>query len=73
MVRGCRAGRFGSNDVVHAAAHAELDPAHAQRVVGITGDGDQGLIALQACQAFVLGLSRFYDQHGNRDVPDFLQ
>ena len=59
--------------VVYGAHRARLDPAHAQRIIGITGDGDQGLIALQACQAFVLGLSRFYDQHGNRDVPDFLQ
>ena len=32
---------------------ARLDPAHAQRIIGITGDGDQGLIALQACQSYV--------------------
>ena len=65
------ATRAGS--MVYGAHRARLDPAHAQRIIGITSDGDQGLIALQACQAFVLGLSRFYDQHGNRDVPDFLQ
>ncbi|MBC2658455.1 lysis protein, partial [Pseudomonas sp. MSSRFD41] len=28
-------------------------PAAAQRIVAITGDGDQGLIALAACQAYV--------------------
>ena len=39
--------------VVHGARRAQLDPAHAQRIIGITGDGAQGLIALQACQGYV--------------------
>ncbi|WP_312772791.1 lysis system i-spanin subunit Rz [Pseudomonas rhodesiae] len=39
--------------VVHATRRAQLDPAHAQRILGITGDGDRGLIALRACQAYV--------------------
>ncbi|WP_339521860.1 lysis system i-spanin subunit Rz [Pseudomonas sp. EL_65y_Pfl2_R96] len=39
--------------VVHGAARARLDPAHAQRIVAITDAGDQGLIALAACQAYV--------------------
>ena len=43
--------------VVHGGARAELDPAHAQRIVGITGDGDRGLIALQACQAYAKEVS----------------
>ncbi|WP_339428865.1 lysis system i-spanin subunit Rz [Pseudomonas taetrolens] len=43
--------------VVHAACRAQLDPAHAQRIIGITGDGDQGLIALQACQAYAKEVS----------------
>ncbi|ROM42772.1 lysis protein [Pseudomonas protegens] len=43
----------GTRGVVHGAARAELDPAVAQRIVGITGDGDQGLIALAACQDYV--------------------
>ena len=43
--------RTGS--VVYGAHRARLDPAHAQRIIGITGDGDQGLIALSACQAYV--------------------
>lgn len=38
--------------VVHGAARGELDPAHAQRIVAIAGDGDQGLTALAACQAY---------------------
>ena len=38
--------------VVYGARRAQLDSAHAQRIFGITGDGDQGLIALQACQAY---------------------
>lgn len=43
----------GSSGVVHEGTRAELNPAHAQRIVAITGDGDQGLIALNACQAYV--------------------
>ena len=43
--------------VVHGASRAQLDPAHAQRIIGITGDGDQGLMALQACQAYAKGAS----------------
>ena len=47
----------GPGRVVHATARAQLDRAHAQRIIGITGDGDQGLIALQACQAYVRKIS----------------
>ncbi|MBW3503384.1 lysis protein [Pseudomonas sp. NKUCC02_KPG] len=43
--------------VVYGARRAQLDSAHAQRIIGITGDGDQGLIALQACQAYVKEIS----------------
>ena len=39
--------------VVHGAARGQLDSAHAQRIIGISGEGDQGLIALAACQTFV--------------------
>ncbi|BCT33853.1 lysis system i-spanin subunit Rz [Pseudomonas protegens] len=42
--------------VGHGAARAELDPAHAQRIVSIAGDGDHGLIALAACQDYVRGI-----------------
>jgi hypothetical protein len=39
--------------VVHGGARARLDAAHAQRIIRITDAGDQGLIALRACQAYV--------------------
>jgi hypothetical protein len=44
--------------MVHGATRAELDAAHAQRVVAITGAGDQGLIALAACQSYVREVAR---------------
>ena len=47
----------GAGSVVYGALRARLDPAHAQRIIGITGDGDQGLIALQACQAYAKEVS----------------
>jgi hypothetical protein len=47
----------GAIGVVHAARRAQLDPAHAQRIIGITDNGDQGLIALRACQAYIRDLS----------------
>ena len=43
--------------VVHGPAGAELDSAHAQRIIGITDAGDQGLIALAACQAYAKEVS----------------
>ena len=43
--------------VVYGTYRAQLDPAHAQRIIGITSDGDQGLIALQACQAYAKEVS----------------
>lgn len=48
----------GTGCVVHGGARARLDPAHAQRIIGITGEGDRGLIALAACQAYVREVSR---------------
>jgi len=47
----------GAGCLVHGAARAELDPAHAQRIIAITGDGDDGLTALQACQAYARSVS----------------
>src|SRR5471032_3394146 len=44
--------------VVHGPTRAQLDPAHAQRIIGITDFGDQGLIALAACQDYVRQLGR---------------
>lgn len=46
----------GGAGVDHGEARAELDSAHAQRIIAIAGDGDQGLIALAACQEYVRGL-----------------
>ncbi|EUB74478.1 lysis protein [Pseudomonas sp. GM41(2012)] len=43
--------------VVHGGARAQLDPANAQRIIGITDAGDQGLIALAACQAYAKEVS----------------
>ncbi|POA25507.1 MULTISPECIES: lysis system i-spanin subunit Rz [unclassified Pseudomonas] len=47
----------GPGGVDHAAVRARLDPAHAQRIIAITDTGDRGLIALQACQAYVRTLA----------------
>lgn len=48
----------GSGNVVHGALRADLDPAHARRIISITDHGDQGLIALKACQAYVRAIAR---------------
>jgi hypothetical protein len=48
----------GTGGVDHGAPRARLDPAHAQRIIGITDTGDLGLIALQACQAYVRAIIR---------------
>jgi hypothetical protein len=44
--------------MVHGAVRARLDPAHAQRIIAVTDTADRGLIALQACQAYVRTLTR---------------
>ena len=54
--QGCDGGMreaTGTGGVVHGAVRAQLDRAHAQRIVAVTDEGDRGLIALQACQAYV--------------------
>ncbi|MBL4981691.1 lysis system i-spanin subunit Rz [Pseudomonas fluorescens] len=43
----------GTVGMVHAVRRARLDPAHAQRIVSITNEGDRGIIALTACQSYV--------------------
>ena len=48
----------GTVGVVHAVRRAQLDPAHAQRIIAITDDGDNAVIALRACQAYVREVSR---------------
>ncbi|WP_419795124.1 lysis protein [Pseudomonas palleroniana] len=48
----------GPAGVVHATRRAQLDPAHAQRIIAITDDGDNAVIALRACQAYVRAIAR---------------
>jgi len=48
----------GAVGVVHAARRAQLDPAHAQRIIATTDDGDNAIIALRACQAYVRAITR---------------
>lgn len=43
----------GTAGVVHATRRAQLDPAHSQRIIRITDDGDNAIIALRSCQAYV--------------------
>lgn len=53
---GCDGGvreAAGTGGVVHGTIRAQLDRAHAQRIIAITDEGDRGLIALQACQVYV--------------------
>ena len=47
----------GTGGMVHGRTRARLDPAHAQRIIGITDYGDRGLIALAACQAYAKEVS----------------
>jgi len=59
VAKGCDVPTTASaGGVGHAAVRARLDPAHAQRIIAITDNGDRGLIALQACQAYVRGVTR---------------
>ncbi|SEN18560.1 Bacteriophage Rz lysis protein [Pseudomonas sp. ok272] len=56
--RGCALPTTATTrSVVHGSQRAQLDPAHAQRIIGITGEGDQGLIALRACQNYLRAVS----------------
>ncbi len=58
VAQGCRVpATAGTGGVDHATVRARLDPAHAQRIIAITDTGDRGLIALQACQAYVRALA----------------
>jgi hypothetical protein len=58
VAKGCNLpATAGAGGVDHAAVRARLDPTHAQRIVAITDTGDRGLIALQACQAYVRALA----------------
>lgn len=59
--QGCNGGLReapGAGGVAHGAVRAELDRAHAQRIIAITDEGDRGLIALRACQAYVRSVTK---------------
>lgn len=59
--QGCGGGvraSAGTGGLVDGALRAQLDPAHARRIVAITDEGDRGLIALKACQAYVRELTK---------------
>ncbi|OLY76464.1 lysozyme [Pseudomonas sp. ATCC PTA-122608] len=56
-ISSCSVPTAATGRVVHGTTRARLDPAHAQRIIGITDTGDQGLIALRACQAYAKEVS----------------
>ena len=47
----------GTVGVVYGGERAELDRAFAQRIVRIAQEGDEGLIALAACQGYARSVS----------------
>lgn len=47
----------GTGGVVYGGERAELDGAFAQRIVRIAEAGDEGLIALGACQSYIREVS----------------
>jgi prophage endopeptidase len=49
----CMPASPGASGMDDAGARAELDPAAADRIIGITADGDAGLIALAGLQDYV--------------------
>ncbi|MFJ2457074.1 lysis system i-spanin subunit Rz [Pseudomonas neuropathica] len=58
VAKGCDVSATSSaGGVDHAIVRARLDPTHAQRIIAITDTGDRGLIALQACQAYIKALA----------------
>lgn len=59
--QGCDGGMreaSSAGSVVHGRVYAQLDQAHAQRIIAVTDDGDRGLIALRACQSYVRAIVR---------------
>lgn len=59
--QGCSCGvpaTPGTGGMVHGATRGELDPKAAQRIIAIADSGDQGLIALKACQGYISKLQK---------------
>ncbi|MFJ7797181.1 lysis system i-spanin subunit Rz [Pseudomonas sp. NPDC096950] len=48
----------GAGSMVHGAVRADLDPAHAQRIIAITDERSRAVIALKACQAYIREILR---------------
>ena len=51
-----KARNIGTDAIVAMAGMP--DPEHAQRIIAITDDGDNAVIALRACQAYVRAIAR---------------
>ncbi|TBU88641.1 lysis system i-spanin subunit Rz [Phytopseudomonas dryadis] len=51
----------GAGRLVDGGVRGDLDPGAAQRIVGIAERGDQAIIALGACQAYVRQVSQGRD------------
>ena len=66
---GCSAPAGTGGGEVHGRIRARLAPAHAQRIIGITDAGDQGLIALAACQAYAGELQKSRNCANRRAAP----
>ncbi|MBA6095581.1 lysis protein [Pseudomonas juntendi] len=48
----------GPGSLVYGAVRAQLDPAHAQRIVNITEYGDDAIRALNSCQSYIREIGR---------------
>jgi len=55
---GSMSATTATGGMVYGSTRAELDPAHAQRIIAITDTGDRGLIALQACQSYIRAIEK---------------
>lgn len=45
-----------TTSVDHAEARADIDPAAGQRIIAITNDGDEAIIALSAAQDYITNI-----------------
>lgn len=55
----------GFGGMAHGPHRVQLDRAYAQRIIRITGEDNQGLIALQICQAYVKEVSKIVSYERN--------
>ena len=52
----------GAGGVVHVDCRVKLAPPHVQRIIGITGEFDQVLIALQAFQLYASSVVKGFER-----------